>query len=243
MKVHSMPQGTPEWHAARAGVITASNFALARERTAKGARSSKAKDLAFRLAIERIGGGPLEEPQFVPWQARRGQLLEPVAGKLYELQTGNKIDAVGFVTSDCGRFGASPDGFVGDSSGVEFKAFLNAEKLRDILLSGDIGGCMDQVQGGMWLTGRNTWDFALLCPALAPIGRALTTFTVERDQPYIDKMEAELSEFHDYVESLVAELKQDAKADQRELVASLMPPPPERPAQGAFDPTQEIELF
>lgn len=241
MKIHTMPQGTPEWHAARAGVITASNFTLARERTAKGARTAKANDYAFRLALESISGGPLEEPQFVPWQARRGQLLEPVAASLYELKTGNKVNSVGFVTSDCGRFGASPDGFIGDDSGVEFKAFLNAEKIKGIVLSGDIKDCMDQVQGGMWLTGRKTWDFGLLCPALAPIGKALTLYTIERDDAYIAQMEADLIDFHGYVESIIAELRQDTGPDQRELLASLMPPPPERPATG-LDP-DSIELF
>jgi hypothetical protein len=238
-----MPQGTPEWHAARAGVITASNFTLARERTAKGARTSRANDYAFCLALETISGAPLEEPQFVPWQARRGQLLEPVASKMYELKTGNTVEPVGFVTSDCGRFGASPDGFVGADSGVEFKAFLNAEKLRVILLSGMIGDAMDQVQGGMWLTGRNTWDFGLLCPALAPVGRALTVHSIKRNQEYIDKMEADLIDFHDYVKTIVAELRKDGGPDQRELVASLMPPPPERPANGDANFSQEIELF
>lgn len=236
-----MPQGSPEWHQVKAGVISASNFALAREHTAKGARTAKAKEYAFKVALERIAGAPLEEPQFIPWQARRGQLLEPVAARLYELQTGNTITPIGFVTSDCGRFGASPDGLVGDDSGVEFKAFLNAEKLAGILLAGDIGECMDQVQGGMWLTGRSTWTFGLFCPALAPIGRALTMHTIERDQPYIDQLAADLLDFHSYVETIVADLREGAGPDQRELVASLMPEMPERTAAG-IDPNS-IALF
>lgn len=237
-----MPQGSPEWHAARAGVITASNFALARERTAKGNRTARSEAYAFRLALERIGGAPLEEPQFIPWQARRGQLLEPMAARLYELQTGNTITPIGFVTSDCGRFGASPDGFVSDDSGVEFKAFLNADKLADILLTGDISTCIDQVQGGMWLTGRSTWDFGLLCPVLAAIGRTLTMLPIERDQGFIDKLEADLVEFHNYVETIMAELRKGAGPDQRELVASLMPEPPSFTSAAGIDPNS-IELF
>jgi hypothetical protein len=241
VKIYSIPQGSPEWHAARAGVVTASNFTLARDRTAKGARTAKANDYAFRLALESISGAPLEEPQFTPWQARRGQLLEPVAARMYELQTGNRIASVGFITSDCGRFGASPDGLIGEQKGVEFKAFLNAEKIKGIILSGSIAECMDQVQGGMWLTGRTTWDFGLLCPALASIGKAFTLHAIERDDDYIKQMEADLINFHGYVESIIADLRQDAGPDQRELVASLMPAPPERPA-GGIDPNS-IKLF
>lgn len=236
-----MPQGSAEWHAARAGVISASNFALARERTAKGNRTARANDYAFRLALERIAAAPLEEHQFLPWQARRGQLLEPMAARLYELQTGNQVTPIGFVTTDCGRFGASPDGLVCTDGGVEFKAFLNAEKISGIILSGDIGDCLDQVQGGMWLAGRLWWDFGLLCPALAAIGRALTIHRIDRDDAYITQMAAELQEFDGYVESIVARLREQAGPDQRELVASLMPAPPERSAAG-IDP-QSIALF
>ena len=32
MILHTAPQGSPEWHAARAGVITASMFATCREK-------------------------------------------------------------------------------------------------------------------------------------------------------------------------------------------------------------------
>lgn len=242
MITHAMPQGTPEWHAARAGVISASCFALARERKANGDRAAKAVDYAFKLALERIAAAPLEEPQFLPWQARRGSLLEPMAARLYELQTGNTVTPVGFVTTDCGRFGASPDGLVGADGGVEFKAFLNPEKLAAILLSGDIGDCMAQVQGGMWLSGRQWWDFVLLCPALAAIGRALTLHRVERDEVYIQKMAADLQEFDDYVESIASRLREKSGPDQRELVASLMPTLPERAAAAGIDPNS-IALF
>lgn len=242
MITHTMPQGTPEWHAARAGVISASCFALACERTAKGNRTAKAIDYAFRLALERIASAPLEEPQFLPWQARRGSLLEPMAARLYELQTGNTVTPVGFVTTDCGRFGASPDGFVGTGGGVEFKAFLNPEKLAAIILSGDIGECMAQVQGGMWLSGRSWWDFGLLCPALAAIGRTLTVHRIERDEVYLNQMVGELREFDLYVETIVARLRERTGPDQRELVASLMPSLPERPAAAGIDPST-IALF
>lgn len=242
MKLHTMPQGSPEWHAIRAGVITASNFALARERTAKGVMTAAAKSYAFRVALERIAGAPLEEPQFVPWQARRGQIFEPVAARLYELQTGASITPVGFVTSDCGSFGASPDGLVADDAGVEFKAFLNADKIREIILTGDIGSCIDQVQGGMWLTGRSRWTFGLLCPALAPIGRALTLHEIERDDAQIEQMAAELEQFDAHVETIVASLREQIGPDQRELIASLMPDLPDRSVGAGIDP-DSIVLF
>jgi len=56
--VHAQ-QGTPEWLAARAGVVTASDFKLAR--LAKGAKMTDAQaNLAFKKAWERITGKPME---------------------------------------------------------------------------------------------------------------------------------------------------------------------------------------
>ena len=78
MILHTAPQGSPEWHAARAGVITASMFKVARGKlkTGKNAGGFKedAKDYAFRLAIERISGKPLDEG-FETWQMKRGHEL------------------------------------------------------------------------------------------------------------------------------------------------------------------------
>ena len=55
-------QGSERWHAARAGVITASMFGDARAKLKsgpnKGQPTSAALDYAFKLAVERISGEP-----------------------------------------------------------------------------------------------------------------------------------------------------------------------------------------
>ena len=55
MIIHTAPQGSPEWHQARAGVITGSMFATARQRLKsgpnKGGFTAAALDYAFRLAV------------------------------------------------------------------------------------------------------------------------------------------------------------------------------------------------
>ena len=75
-------QGSPEWHQARAGCITASMFKVARKRLKSGANkgefTEEAKNYAFRLAVERISGTPLDEG-FQTWQMKRGHELEPEA--------------------------------------------------------------------------------------------------------------------------------------------------------------------
>lgn len=244
-------QGSPEWLAARAGVITASMFCVARERVgglderqqayvdairagnteaeaviAAGYKSKPrssgieralagqkvgdfspaAKDYAFRLAVERISGTPLDEG-FQTWAMQRGHELEPAARLAHEIAIGVVVERAGFVTTDDGVFGASADGLIGDNSGSEYKCLVAPARLRAVHIDGDMSEFIDQVQGCMWITGRKTWHFGLYCPALAPIGREFWHRVVERDDNYIEAMEADLIEFKALVDSLEAQLR------------------------------------
>ena len=212
MIIYTAQQGSPEWKAARAGVITGSMFRTARERLKKtGEPSSAARDYAFRLAIERISGEPLDEG-FETWQMRRGHELEPEARAAHELHAGLTVEPCGFVTTDDGLFGASADGLIGNDGGAEYKALVSPERLRDTLLTNDISDYMDQVQGGMWITGRIWWDFCIYCPALTSIGRALSRWRVQRDDDYIEAMERELIDFARLVASYDATLRKPLAA-------------------------------
>jgi hypothetical protein len=196
--VYTHAQGTDGWKASRAGVITASMFKVARAKLKSGADKGKptsaALDYAFKLAIERISGEPLDEG-FETWQMKRGHELEPQALAAHELHAGVKVEAAGFVSTEDRLFGASADGFVGDDGGAEYKCLVSPERLRETLVNNDIGDFMDQVQGGMWITGRAWWDFCIYCPALAPIGRELSRWRVSRDEAYIEALEADLVDF------------------------------------------------
>lgn len=173
--------------------------ALAGEKV--GDFSDPAKDYAFRLAIERISCEPLADEQFETWSMRRGRELEPAARELHAFTHGLEIVQTGLVLTDDRRFGASADGLIGTDGGSEYKCFTDPGKLRDILITRDIRDFTDQVQGCMWLTGRTWWHFGLYCPALIPVGKELTVFPVERDEAYIEALEADLIEFDGLVQS------------------------------------------
>lgn len=202
MKIITCDQGSDEWHQARAGCVTASMFVVARSRLKSGPNKGKfteaAKDYAFRLAIERISGTPLDEG-FSTWQMKRGNELEPTARAIHEEVTGLLVDRAGFVTTDDGLFGASADGLIGDKGGSEYKCLVSPERLRDVLLDDDISDFTDQVQGCMWITGREWWHFGLYCPALASIGKDFFLREVARDDDYIETMELDLIEFNSMV--------------------------------------------
>ncbi len=256
MLIHRAPQGSPGWHAARAGVITASMFSTARQRVnglnaqqqayvdallrgtsetqamaiaeykakpkaesiARALRGEKvgepsdaARDYAFRLAIERISGVPLDEG-YENWQMRRGHEMEPAARAAHEAHADVIVKTAGFVTTDDRLFGASADGLIGHDGGAEYKCLVSPERLRDTILLNDISPYMGQVQGGMWITGREWWDFCVFCPALAPIGRELCRWRVYRDEEYIDAMVDDLIVFERMVSAFEAELRQPLPA-------------------------------
>jgi hypothetical protein len=167
--------------------------------------SDAAKNYAFRLAVERISGTPLDEG-FQTWQMKRGHELEPEARRRHEEEAGVIVQRAGFVTTDDGLFGGSADGLIGDDSGSEYKCLVSPEGLRDVLLNADISEFVDQVQGCMWLTARKSWHFGLYCPALAAVGSDFTWREVQRDDDYIEALEADLVQFSALVNDYQAKL-------------------------------------
>jgi hypothetical protein len=219
--LYECTQGSPEWLNLRAGVITASDFAKARGRM-KANRDGKnvgdptdaCLDLAFRKAIERISKVPLDE-NHTTWQMKRGHDLEPFARISHEewlARKGGELAAMmvmpaGFMTTEDGVFGCSVDGLVGDNGGSEYKCLVSAAKLRKVILFNDIADYMDQVQGCMWISGREWWHFGLYCPALKPIGMEFQLIEVARDDDYIDALETDLLEFDKIVGKYEQELR------------------------------------
>lgn len=129
------------------------------------------RNLAWRGAIfAKIGemAGD-EEPKFETWEMRRGHELEPLARAQYEIDTGNVVAQVGFVSHSDGGFGCSPDGLVGESHGLEIKCHL--AKLHARFL--DEGGLAEhhklQLHASMAVTGIPEWHVWGWHPNLPPI--------------------------------------------------------------------------
>jgi len=198
-------QGTPEWHQARAGVITASKFRDATEKTAKGLRTAKSTLYAAQVAVEIVSGEPGEDV-FNSWQMKRGNELEPAARMEYESLTGNFAAESGVVLTDDRKFGYSTDGFVGDDGLIEIKCLASAEKIIDMWRTGDMSDYMHQMQGGMWITGRKWCDFVMFCPQLEKIGKQIFYRRVARDEAFIEKLEKDLVEFEKQVQENVLAL-------------------------------------
>jgi hypothetical protein len=211
--VDAVRGGVPEKDAAKiAGYKTmprASGITRALAGLPVGEWSDASKDYAFRLAVERISGEPLDEG-FQTWAMARGHELEPDARMEHEMQTGLIVQEAGFITTDDDLFGASADGLIGEDGGAEYKCFLNPSKLRQFHIDNDASEIFDQAQGCMWITGRKWWHIGLYCPALASIGKQLWWKEFARDDNYINAMEQDLWEFAQLVASYEYQLKQKA---------------------------------
>lgn len=210
---HDAPQGTDQWFADRAGVITASMFSVARGVLTRGKDKGKpnapARKYAFQLAVERLSGQPIGGG-FETWQMRRGRELEPKARALHEFQHGVSVQSVGFITTPCRRFGCSADGLIAPDGGAEYKCFTDPDKIREIALDGDPSLVADQMQGGMAITGRAWWHLGLYCPDLWSVDKELTVIPMQRDEDYIAALWTDLERFNALVEEYAARLKDDA---------------------------------
>src|SRR5688572_21155893 len=118
LQIFDCEQGTPEWHAARCGVVTASVFATVMAKGRGGGPSETRKKLLYQLAAETITG------EHVPtWDGNkhteRGHAMEPQVRDLYMATCDEECRQVGFMRR--GRIGCSPDTLVGEHGLLEIK--------------------------------------------------------------------------------------------------------------------------
>lgn len=194
-------QRSAEWHAERAGRITASRMcdvmAMNEPDVFKsGPRKGQAKpvnqkarlDYMHQLAAERITGKAKAGPKASALQW--GTDVEPVARAAYEARTGQLVTECGFVLHPRYDFiGASPDFLVGQVGGGEIKCPESQDVHLATIEEGLPPEHVEQIQGGLWVTGRQWWDFASFHPDFPPHLR-LYVQRVERDEAYIAKLEA-----------------------------------------------------
>ena len=165
MKFIAEPQGTPGWLQARCGAITASCFSDAVSVMTRASGERKAGDptgasdkYAGDIAIERISGKPYGEPPKA-WTIERGHIMEARARVVYETRFGLIAEESGICKTDDDWFGYSTDGLVNHDGSIEIKAPVASDKIMAMFRTGDTSDYDHQIQGGLWVTGRQWCDF------------------------------------------------------------------------------------
>lgn len=191
MKVFDVDQGSPQWFACRAGIATASNFAAVMA-TVKSGEAAERRNYRARLVVESITGKSPDGYQNAAM--RQGIEREPDARALYESRSGVWVDEVGFCRHDSLPAGASPDGMVGEDGLVEIKSPELATHLDYLLSDGMPAKYRPQVQGQLWITGREWCDFVSFNPDF-PEKLRLGIWRIQRDDVYIQTLQAEVTRF------------------------------------------------
>jgi hypothetical protein len=172
-------QGSPEWHQARCGIISASNmkslFTSRGEKTASGVRETYLN----QVIAERLMQKPMDT--FQSYDMERGTLLEAQARANFEMYLDVTVQEVGFHMHDDYDIGCSPDGLFADT-GVEIKcpkANTHVRYMRSKKLPTEY---IQQVQGTMYVMNLERYYFMSYHPDLKPI-----IIEVKRDNELIDK--------------------------------------------------------
>lgn len=186
-------QGSPEWHAARCGIVTASRL---KDVMAEGDGKMRSKYMR-ELASERMRGWV--EDGYSNAHMERGHEQEDEARRSFAFEHAITPIRVGFIKN--GRVGCSPDSLIGDDGGLEIKTALGhiqIERLKSGKLPSEHKA---QVQGSLWITGRKWWSFVSYSPDLP-----LMHDRVERDEAYIARIAAAVDAFNTELDALVASL-------------------------------------
>jgi len=205
LELFNMDQGSGDWFKVRCGAITASRFrdVLTRDRSGKGYGKTRMTYL-YTVAGEILTGQAAES--FSNEHTLRGQVMEEEARHYYELRTGAECERIGFARRTLAgvHVGASPDSLVGSDGLLEIKTrapHLQLAVYAEGLLPDEH---VAQVQGQLWITGRQWCDYLSYWPGLPPL-----MLRVQRDEQYIKALAAELEVFAGEVAHLVAGMRRE----------------------------------
>jgi putative phage-type endonuclease len=198
--------GSREWLQARCGLVTASRCAhvtaMKKDKTEKAERA----DYRSELISEILTGNPY--PHFVSKEMKWGLDQEPFARAAYEMQRDVLVATGGFFRHpSVDRFGASPDGLVGDDGLIQIKCPSTTTHI-EWLLSGTVPvEHMPQMLGEMACTLRTWCDFVSYDPRL-PEHLQLYVKRFHRDERFVALLEKEVQHFNREIDEQLAALPQ-----------------------------------
>ena len=174
------------WWKAKCGLPSAGSFDQIV--TSKGEPSKQKQKYLYQLAGELVSG--IKPESYTNQAMLRGIEMESEARKYFEFVNDVEVNQVGLVYYDEQKqFSCSPDGLLEDA-GLEIKCPLIHTHVGYLLENKLPTDYFQQVQGSMFVTGFNFWNFLSYYPGLPSL-----MIQVERDEKFIEKLKAEISKF------------------------------------------------
>ena len=192
-------QGTLEWHQARRGIPTASEFATVLAKGKGGGESVTRRKYLLTLVGEILTGEVAPDGYTNP-HMERGKTMEAEARNAYAFMVDTDPEQVGFIRN--GEAGASPDSLVGTNGLLEIKTKLPHLLLDCIMQDRLPPEHVAQCQGQLWIAEREWLDFVAYWPRL-PLFRIRVT----RDEPYIAGLKVAVDQFNDEKAALLARFR------------------------------------
>jgi len=201
--IKDIDQGSEEWLQLRQGVVTASNFSKIITSTEK--ESATLEKFAHELASQKML--MKSEEHYKNATMQRGNDLEPFARQAYQesLASFELVEEVGFIISDCGDYGCSPDGLVGEDGLLEIKCPQATTHLQYLLDNKLPTQYIQQVQGQLWVSNRKWCDFVSYHPDF--ITKQLLVIRVGRDEEFITKLDKLVSKTILLRDSILSKIK------------------------------------
>jgi len=196
--IYEVEQRSEAWDRLRLGIPTSSCFE--KIYTPGGKPSAMWKRYTYHLIAERLlqrAVGTYTSPAM-----ERGVIVEADAAAWYELTEDIETQKIGFITTDDGKIGASPDRLVGDDGLLEIKCPEPAAQV-EYLLTGKLDRTYyPQLQGQLYVSERAWVDIVAWSDALPS-----AVIRVERDEKYIDGLAKELARFNDEIERVMGMIR------------------------------------
>lgn len=195
-------QNSEAWDNLHIGIATASAFD--KIITPTGKSSTQYKGLAYKLIAERIMKRRVDSPRNM-WM-ERGHELEDEAVAFYEFQVDMSAKLCGFVETDDGRYGCSPDRLVGEDGLLEIKCPAPNTQVEYLIEENVAREYYPQIQGQLFVTGRKWVDIIAYYPVMPP-----SIIRVERDDVFLLALESLLKKFSNFMDDGIIKIADRVK--------------------------------